>query len=292
MAVLIDPPAWPAHGTLYGHLVSDHSLEELHDLAEAAGLNPRAFDRDHYDVPDRLYEACVAAGAVPTPSRTLMLALRGSGLRITKAQALAARQARIERLLARWPLPDAPELARDMVDRWGARGRFYHDLRHLEECLDALEVLGSDDVLIKLAIWFHDAIYEGHAGQDEEQSAQLAEQFLAGTIPTQDVAEVARLVRVTAGHQPEPGDVRGELLCDADLAILASATERYDQYRRDVRREYADIPLAQYRLGRAAVLDHLAALDPLYRTDIGRARWAASARANLGRERDLITVAG
>lgn len=69
MAVLIDTPLWPAHGTVFCHLVSDSSLEQLHDLAERAGLPPGAFDRDHYDVPARLHQACLDAGALPTPMR-------------------------------------------------------------------------------------------------------------------------------------------------------------------------------------------------------------------------------
>ncbi|GAB3706706.1 DUF4031 domain-containing protein [Mariniluteicoccus flavus] len=170
MAVLIDPPAWPAHGTVFAHLVSDTALEELHELAEAAGVHPRAFDRDHYDVPESLYAACVAAGAVPAPARELVAALRASGLRRTKAARRADDLARRERLATRWPLPDH-SIAADLLDRWGARGRYYHDLRHLEHCLDALAALGNDDVRVTLAAWSHDAVYAGRAGEDEEASA-------------------------------------------------------------------------------------------------------------------------
>lgn len=65
MAILIDPPVWPAHGTTFSHLVSDTSLEELHTFARARGVHPRAFDLDHYDVPAESYDALVAAGAHP-----------------------------------------------------------------------------------------------------------------------------------------------------------------------------------------------------------------------------------
>ena len=63
MTVLIDPPQWPAHGTLWAHLVSDESLDELHDFAEAAGIPQRAFDHDHYDVPEEKYALLVQRGA-------------------------------------------------------------------------------------------------------------------------------------------------------------------------------------------------------------------------------------
>jgi hypothetical protein len=82
MTVLIDPPAWPAHGMLWSHLVSDTSLDELHAFAAAADVPARAFDLDHYDVPDRRYDELVAAGAVPVDGKELVTRLIASGLRV------------------------------------------------------------------------------------------------------------------------------------------------------------------------------------------------------------------
>ncbi|MDR6613112.1 DUF4031 domain-containing protein [Leifsonia sp. 1010] len=82
MTVLIDPPAWPAHGMLWSHLVSDASLDELHAFAEANGIQRRAFDMDHYDVPDRRYDELVAAGAHPVSGKELVSRLIASGLRV------------------------------------------------------------------------------------------------------------------------------------------------------------------------------------------------------------------
>ena len=84
MAVWIDTPAWPAHGRRYAHLVTDTDLAELHAVAAAAGVSPRAFDGDHYDVPDRLWHAAVAAGARPTSGADLVARLNASGLRLRK----------------------------------------------------------------------------------------------------------------------------------------------------------------------------------------------------------------
>jgi hypothetical protein len=86
MTVLIDQPIWPAHNTLWGHLVSDHSLDELHAFAEAAGIPRRGFDRDHYDVPAERYDDLVARGAVPVGVREMVTRLRGSGLRVTQRE--------------------------------------------------------------------------------------------------------------------------------------------------------------------------------------------------------------
>jgi hypothetical protein len=86
MTVLIDQPIWPAHDTLWAHIVSDSSLEELHAFAAAAGIPRRAFDHDHYDVPARKWDEMVAMGAEPVGVREMVERLRASGLRVSQKQ--------------------------------------------------------------------------------------------------------------------------------------------------------------------------------------------------------------
>jgi hypothetical protein len=90
MTIFIDPPAWPAHGRLWSHLISDTSVEELHDFADRVGIPRRAFDGDHYDVPDLRFEECLAAGAQQCRSRELVAMLNAAGLRRRKRSRLAA----------------------------------------------------------------------------------------------------------------------------------------------------------------------------------------------------------
>jgi len=91
VAILIDPPVWPAHGRLWAHLVSDTSLDELHAFAAAAGVPRRGFERDHYDIPASSYDALVAAGTSPVSVRDVVRRLTVSGLRKRKADAMAPR---------------------------------------------------------------------------------------------------------------------------------------------------------------------------------------------------------
>src|SRR6188768_2991645 len=91
MAILVDPPAWPAHGRVWAHLVSDDSYDELHAFAAAHGIPRRGFERDHYDVPEEAYPDLVSAGAVPVSSRVLLEHLARAGLRRRKATAMARR---------------------------------------------------------------------------------------------------------------------------------------------------------------------------------------------------------
>ena len=85
MAVLVDPPLWPRHGRVWGHLVSDTSLEELHAIARRAGIPARGFDLDHYDVPSDLYPRLRELGVREVGTRELVRRLRASGLRVSTA---------------------------------------------------------------------------------------------------------------------------------------------------------------------------------------------------------------
>ncbi|MEU2737024.1 DUF4031 domain-containing protein [Streptomyces sp. NPDC007095] len=84
MTVYIDPPTWPGHGRLWSHLVSDVSYDELHLFAADLGIPPRAFERDHYDLPSHRYADAVRAGAVEVSSREVVRLLYGAGLRRRK----------------------------------------------------------------------------------------------------------------------------------------------------------------------------------------------------------------
>jgi predicted metal-dependent HD superfamily phosphohydrolase len=188
----------------------------------------------------------------------------------------------------------AATIARDLLERWAEPHREYHTGDHLAATLsivDANARLADDLMAVRLAAWFHDAIYDPAAapGGNEAASAALAIQYLA--ILDVDEAradEVARLVRLTAEHDPVPGDRNGCLLADADLAVLATEEPVYDAYAAAVRREYGHVPDPLYRAGRIRVLDHLLALPELYRVVPAQAEWTAAAHANLLRERSRL----
>jgi hypothetical protein len=87
VTVLIDTPAWHWRGRRWSHLVSDVSYDELHAFVAAGlGIPRRAFQGDHYDVPEELYDVAVAAGAEPVGARELLSRLVAAGLRLRKAR--------------------------------------------------------------------------------------------------------------------------------------------------------------------------------------------------------------
>ena len=198
--------------------------------------------------------------------------------------------------MQRWErdFPGRSALGQELVRRYGSVSRSYHDARHLLEVLDAVDAMvdeASDITAVRLAAWFHDAVYDVRASDNEERSARLAESVLpAYDVEDKAVAEVARLVRLTRTHDPEPGDANGEVLCDADLAILASDPARYATYIDGVRAEYRHVDDRSFAEGRSAVLRDLLALPTLFRTVHGQAAWEARARANVLRELDHLST--
>ncbi|MEV4659129.1 metal-dependent phosphohydrolase [Micromonospora sp. NPDC049301] len=183
-----------------------------------------------------------------------------------------------------------------LLARWREPHRHYHTVAHLTAVLDVVDRhagLADRADLVRLAAWCHDAVYDPRAAGDanERDSATLAGSVLTGLgVPAPAVAEVRRLVLLTAGHAVAPGDPDGALLCDADLAVLAAPPAAYDRYAGAVRREYAHVPEPAFRAGRAAVLTGLLALPALFRLPPLASRWEQPARANLRRE--LATLSG
>ncbi|CAL9468414.1 hypothetical protein SUDANB120_02788 [Streptomyces sp. enrichment culture] len=190
---------------------------------------------------------------------------------------------------------DAGPYADRLLAAWSEPQRRYHTTAHLADVLARIDVLSADApaadrAAVELAAWFHDAVYRPDRSENEERSAALAERALRELGIAEDrTAEVARLVRLTTTHDPAPGDTNGEVLCDADLAVLAADPDAYAAYAAAVRAEYGFVPDDAFRAGRAAVLRQLLDLPRLFRTPYGAAHWEAPARRNLTAELAALT---
>jgi predicted metal-dependent HD superfamily phosphohydrolase len=199
------------------------------------------------------------------------------------------------RLMDRWVALAGSETRRigaDLVARYGEPHRRYHTRAHLAAVLDLVDELAghADDAdAVRLAAWFHDAVYDPERGDNEERSAWLAERMLTDTdVGRPVIAEVARLIRLTATHAPARQDRNGHVLCDADLAILAAEPEAYAAYAAAVREEYAFVPDEYFERGRADVLRRLLELPELFHTPQARARLERRARHNIETELRLL----
>ncbi|MFE1884024.1 HD domain-containing protein [Streptomyces diastatochromogenes] len=190
--------------------------------------------------------------------------------------------------------PDPAPYADNLLTRWQEPQRHYHTPAHLTAVLDHVDVLeeyAADPDVVRLAAWFHDAVYLPDRSENEERSAHLAERALreAG-VPEAKTAEVARLVRLTVTHDPADDDRDGQVLCDADLAILAAPPSAYATYTAEVREEYHFVPNDAFREGRSAILRQLLDLPRLFHTPYGQEHWEPTARYNLAAELEMLST--
>jgi predicted metal-dependent HD superfamily phosphohydrolase len=178
-----------------------------------------------------------------------------------------------------------------LIAAWSEPHRRYHGLAHLAAVLGLvaqLDAAAADPAAVRLAAWYHDAVYEPSRDDNEAVSAQRARAGLRGLVPDERIEEVERLVLLTAGHDPAPEDANGAVLCDADLAVLAGPPEAYAAYASAVRTEYGHLSDEVFTAGRIAVLERLLALPALYRLPAVAAEWTPRARANLTAELALL----
>ncbi|GAA1465971.1 metal-dependent phosphohydrolase [Nocardiopsis exhalans] len=188
---------------------------------------------------------------------------------------------------------EARAAGEELLGRWSESHRRYHTVSHLWSTLRAVDTLqeeARDPDAVRYAVWFHDAVYEGRPGRDEDESAALAERLLAlmGKEPGL-IAEVVRLVGVTKNHRPERWDANGAVVSDADLSTLAGPADEYLAYTAAVRAEYWQLADKVFRAGRLQVLRSLLEAPHLFHTPFGRAHWEPRARSNILAEVDRLT---
>lgn len=172
----------------------------------------------------------------------------------------------------------------DLVARYGEPHRRYHTLRHLREMLHEFAESAGDaqhPAEVAAAIWFHDAIYDPTRHDNEERSAQLAQSVLGEAGVRPDVcARIGALILATS-HRASSCAGDAQLLVDIDLGVLAADRDRFIEYERQVREEYAFVPDSTFREKRRAILQGFLARPHIYGSARFRNRWEAAARANL-----------
>ena len=187
-------------------------------------------------------------------------------------------------------------LKSELAALYSAEDRHYHGLAHIQAMLALAEEyrgLLDDPEAVEAAIWFHDAIYDSRAKDNEAKSAELAEKRLSGRIDPHRLARIAAMINATATHQLPPlrdSDAVNDaaLLLDMDLAILGAEPAAFDAYEKAVRLEYGWVKEPMWRAGRASVLQNFLARPHIFYTQSFRDRFEARARKNL--ERSLASL--
>jgi len=172
----------------------------------------------------------------------------------------------------------------ELLQSYSEPQRHYHTLQHLGEALALLQPalsLAEHPGEVALALWFHDAVYETQAKDNEARSADWAAAVLRGQgLPAEVAGRVHGLIMATC-HAAQPSGIDAQLLVDADLGILAADPLRFAEYEVQVRTEYEWVPLLLYRAKRREVLLGFMQREAIYCTDWFRQRLEARARRNL-----------
>lgn len=162
--------------------------------------------------------------------------------------------------------------------------RAYHTLQHLNECLLAFDEAKAEACglmlkpdLIEMALWFHDAMYDPQASDNEALSAQMAVEALGDSEASY---EINRLIMLTKSHHPGEGPDDAWII-DIDLTIFAQSPERVQEYEQQIRQEYAWVPKAVYREKRPEILTSFLNRPHIYLTPWAQDRYEAKARENL-----------
>ncbi len=175
-------------------------------------------------------------------------------------------------------------LMKRLVAAYSEKHRKYHTVQHLAECLSLLEQyleLAEYPAEVEIALWFHDAIYDVKAGDNEVRSADWAERELqsAGLL-SESIAMVKDLILATM-HSALPSGQDQKLIVDIDLSILGASRERFNEYELQVRDEYSWVPGIIYRRKRREILMGFLSRNPIYNTPVLQKMLEAQARRNL-----------
>ncbi len=179
---------------------------------------------------------------------------------------------------------DPQPVYRELASLYSQAHRHYHNLHHIAECLAELDTahpLTNQPLAVELAIWFHDAIYDTRAQDNEESSAELAKRCIANAGGDAELRDaVAALVMATKTHEPNVHP-DAPLLADVDLSILGQPRERFQQYDAQIRQEYDWVPEATFVARRVEILERFLGRKRIYTTDHFFAKYEQQARANL-----------
>jgi predicted metal-dependent HD superfamily phosphohydrolase len=167
---------------------------------------------------------------------------------------------------------------------YAQKHRAYHTSRHIDECLalfDEMKHLAERAAEVEYALWFHDAIYEPMSKSNEERSAKWAAEFGEHVGMTSEAVARVRAHIMATRHVALPADDDSKLVVDIDLAILGATPARYDEFERDVRREYRWVPGFMYRSKRAAILQSFLDRPRIYHAEAAFGRFESKARKNM-----------
>lgn len=188
-------------------------------------------------------------------------------------------------------LEPAAALIEQLKTRYAEPQRHYHTWAHVEALrghFDRVQDKFHDATGVLWALYWHDAIYDPQATDNEDKSADLMLAEAPPTLAEPSLKLAERVIRATQKHQVPRGLSDQDasdlaLFLDIDLSILGAEEKIFDAYEAQIRAEYAFVPIDIYRQARAGILKGFLQRDRLYFSDHYHNLWETTARDNLRR---------
>lgn len=182
--------------------------------------------------------------------------------------------------------PPSPAAWPALIAAYSESHRAYHNAAHIADCLQQLELARSEADRpdeIAFALWLHDAVYDPRAKDNEERSADWADQLLADAGVQMSARHRIRKLVLSTKHPSQPDSRDAELIVDIDLSILGRAPAEFEDYDRAIAQEYSWVPPEQYKKGRAAILRDFLDRPKLFHSAYFQAKFESQAKVNLSR---------
>lgn len=183
------------------------------------------------------------------------------------------------------------DLWKEIETRYSEKGRYYHNLFHLENIfheLEAVKVNISDFTVVSFSVFYHDVIYDATSKSNEEKSSVKAEKRLAELhINNDKITIISEQILATKSHQKSDYEDTNYLL-DADLSVLGKDFKTYMEYTQNIRKEYSIYPDFLYKPGRKKVLKHFLKLESIFKTDYFKDKYEMQAKENIATELGLL----
>jgi predicted metal-dependent HD superfamily phosphohydrolase len=182
--------------------------------------------------------------------------------------------------------PPPSDSFRQLVEAYSEPHRCYHNITHIEHCLEEFDAVMSLCKLpdeVEFAIWLHDVVYDPHASDNEEMSALSAREILSeSSCPETKTDNIRELILATRHIHP-PATMDAQLIVDIDLSILGQIPIIFNKYEENIRAEYSWVSEEAYRFGRSRILRGFLDKPSIYSTDRFEKMFGNQARENITR---------
>ena len=187
---------------------------------------------------------------------------------------------------------DVPGIYNELVIHYTEPHRVYHTIKHVNEGINELDlvrrfVMNPDAV--EMAYFFHDEVQDTKAGDNEERSAELALSAIKRMYLPDGFGKIVVGLILATKHNKIPSDIDEQFISDIDLSIFGQSEKRFDEYEKQIRKEYEWVPEKIFSEERLKILTKFIKPSSIYFTRFFFDKYETQANRNLVRSIKKLT---